>query len=193
LIVTVRRLVRLLAMGSQYPALAHGLTWRCARSFRALRTCPRPRLWHRTGRHHRTRGGSGTSPRSTRAFSAVMRERVLVNTRSKPHLPVRVRMQFEGVRQRLAVLAPREGILAGRSRGRHSEALCDGTWNSVFSQAADLGVLQVHLSGGEPALRQDLEALVETLSARGVYTNLISSHLGQQIASLSSTARRMRS
>jgi PqqA peptide cyclase len=47
------------------------------------------------------------------------------------------------------------------------------SWNSVFSQAADLGVLQVHLSGGEPALRQDLEALIKTLSARGVYTNLI--------------------
>ncbi len=35
-----------------------------------------------------------------------MRERVLVNTRSKPHLPAHVRLQFDGVRQRLAVLAP---------------------------------------------------------------------------------------
>ena len=33
------------------------------------------------------------------------------------------------------------------------------TWLSAFSQAADLGVLQVHLSGGEPTLRQDLEEL----------------------------------
>ncbi len=47
------------------------------------------------------------------------------------------------------------------------------TWVSVFSQAADLGVLQVHLSGGEPTLRQDLEAFVATLAERGVYTNLI--------------------
>ncbi len=47
------------------------------------------------------------------------------------------------------------------------------TWLSVFSQAADLGVLQVHLSGGEPALRQDLEDFVAALAARGVYTNLI--------------------
>lgn len=47
------------------------------------------------------------------------------------------------------------------------------TWTSVFSQAADLGVLQVHLSGGEPALRHDLEELVKALSGRGVYTNLI--------------------
>jgi PqqA peptide cyclase len=46
-------------------------------------------------------------------------------------------------------------------------------WLSAFSQAADLGVLQVHLSGGEPTLRQDLEDFVGALSARGVYTNLI--------------------
>jgi PqqA peptide cyclase len=47
------------------------------------------------------------------------------------------------------------------------------TWLSAFSQGADLGVLQVHLSGGEPTLRQDLEEFVGALSARGVYTNLI--------------------
>ncbi|MFY9658117.1 MAG: pyrroloquinoline quinone biosynthesis protein PqqE [Methylocystis sp.] len=47
------------------------------------------------------------------------------------------------------------------------------TWLSVFEQAADLGVLQVHLSGGEPTLRQDLEDFVAALAARGVYTNLI--------------------
>jgi PqqA peptide cyclase len=46
-------------------------------------------------------------------------------------------------------------------------------WLSVFSQAADLGVLQVHLSGGEPTLRQDLEDFVAALAARGVYSNLI--------------------
>lgn len=47
------------------------------------------------------------------------------------------------------------------------------TWLSAFSQAADLGILQVHLSGGEPTLRQDLEDLVGALASRGVYTNLI--------------------
>ncbi|MER8752951.1 pyrroloquinoline quinone biosynthesis protein PqqE [Mesorhizobium sp. M1050] len=47
------------------------------------------------------------------------------------------------------------------------------TWLGLFSQAADLGVLQVHLSGGEPTLRRDLEQLIAGLSARGVYTNLI--------------------
>jgi PqqA peptide cyclase len=48
-------------------------------------------------------------------------------------------------------------------------------WASAFSQAADLGVLQVHLSGGEPTLRQDLEELIKVLSSRSVYTNLITS------------------
>lgn len=46
-------------------------------------------------------------------------------------------------------------------------------WVSVFTQAADLGVLQVHLSGGEPTLRRDLEDIIASLSARKVYTNLI--------------------
>ena len=52
------------------------------------------------------------------------------------------------------------------------------TWLELFRQAADLGVLQVHLSGGEPTLRRDLEALVGGLAERGVYTNLITSGVG---------------
>ncbi|MGF1622599.1 MAG: pyrroloquinoline quinone biosynthesis protein PqqE [Rhodomicrobiaceae bacterium] len=46
-------------------------------------------------------------------------------------------------------------------------------WLRVFDQAAELGVLQVHLSGGEPALRRDLEQFVTRLAQRGVYSNLI--------------------
>jgi pyrroloquinoline quinone biosynthesis protein E len=53
-----------------------------------------------------------------------------------------------------------------------------GTWLDLFGQAADLGVLQVHLSGGEPTLRRDLEQLIAGLSARGVYTNLITAGVG---------------
>jgi len=52
------------------------------------------------------------------------------------------------------------------------------TWLDLFNQAADLGVLQVHLSGGEPTLRLDLEQLIAGLSARGVYTNLITAGVG---------------
>ncbi|MCF6370339.1 pyrroloquinoline quinone biosynthesis protein PqqE [Rhizobium halophilum] len=51
-------------------------------------------------------------------------------------------------------------------------------WLSLFDQAADLGVLQIHLSGGEPTLRPDLEVLVERLAKRGVYTNLITAGVG---------------
>lgn len=56
--------------------------------------------------------------------------------------------------------------------------LATETWLDLFRQAADLGVLQVHLSGGEPTLRRDLEQLIAGLSARGVYTNLITSGIG---------------
>lgn len=51
-------------------------------------------------------------------------------------------------------------------------------WLSLFDQAADLGVLQIHLSGGEPTLRSDLEVLVRRLANRGVYTNLITAGVG---------------
>lgn len=51
-------------------------------------------------------------------------------------------------------------------------------WLSLFDQAAELGVLQIHLSGGEPTLRPDLEAFVHQLSDRGVYTNLITAGVG---------------
>ncbi len=51
-------------------------------------------------------------------------------------------------------------------------------WTDVFRQAADLGVLQLHLSGGEPASRRDLEALVAAARAAGLYVNLITSGIG---------------
>ncbi|MEO0379628.1 MAG: pyrroloquinoline quinone biosynthesis protein PqqE [Pseudomonadota bacterium] len=51
-------------------------------------------------------------------------------------------------------------------------------WLSAFRQAADLGVLQLHLSGGEPAARRDLVALTEGARNAGLYTNLITSAIG---------------
>jgi len=47
------------------------------------------------------------------------------------------------------------------------------TWQDVLRQAARLGVLQLHLSGGEPTVRRDLEDLVATAVETGLYTNLI--------------------
>ncbi|MGL4237858.1 radical SAM protein, partial [Tabrizicola sp.] len=59
-----------------------------------------------------------------------------------------------------------------------SSELSTDTWARVFAEAADLGVLQLHLSGGEPAARRDLEALVAHARAAGLYTNLITSGVG---------------
>ena len=41
---------------------------------------------------------------------------------------------------------------------RRSSELDTATWLRVFDEAANLGVLQLHLSGGEPAARADLAA-----------------------------------
>ncbi|MBS4075956.1 pyrroloquinoline quinone biosynthesis protein PqqE [Ameyamaea chiangmaiensis] len=48
-------------------------------------------------------------------------------------------------------------------------------WKRVFDEAAALGVLQVHFSGGEPMARPDLPELVAHASSLGLYTNLITS------------------
>jgi pyrroloquinoline quinone biosynthesis protein E len=46
-------------------------------------------------------------------------------------------------------------------------------WQRVMRQAAQLGILQIHLSGGEPTIRRDLEDIVKTAAEAGLYTNLI--------------------
>lgn len=51
-------------------------------------------------------------------------------------------------------------------------------WARVFREAADLGVLQLHISGGEPASRRDLVDLVIAAREAGLYTNLITSGIG---------------
>jgi len=51
-------------------------------------------------------------------------------------------------------------------------------WKSVITQARELGVLQIHLSGGEPLARPDLPELVQHASDLGCYVNLVTSGLG---------------
>jgi pyrroloquinoline quinone biosynthesis protein E len=48
-------------------------------------------------------------------------------------------------------------------------------WGRVFRDAAALGVLQLHLSGGEPCARKDLEEILSSAVEAGLYTNLITS------------------
>lgn len=56
--------------------------------------------------------------------------------------------------------------------------LDSATWARVFREAAAMGVLQVHLSGGEPASRRDLVDITAAASGAGLYTNLITSAIG---------------
>jgi PqqA peptide cyclase len=51
------------------------------------------------------------------------------------------------------------------------------TWARVFAEAEALGVMQVTLTGGEPLLRHDLEALIAASRERDLYTTLITSGL----------------
>jgi PqqA peptide cyclase len=51
-------------------------------------------------------------------------------------------------------------------------------WIDVFEQAAKLGVLHLHLTGGEPLARGDLTEMVKSAHSAGLYTNLITSGVG---------------
>jgi pyrroloquinoline quinone biosynthesis protein E len=61
---------------------------------------------------------------------------------------------------------------------RRSDELDTETWARVFREAAGLGVLQVHLSGGEPAARRDLVEIMAAARTAGLYSNLITSGVG---------------
>ena len=57
-------------------------------------------------------------------------------------------------------------------------------WVRVFQEASRLGVLHLHLTGGEPAARADLKDLVAGGRQAGLYTNLITSGIGVSEARL---------
>jgi pyrroloquinoline quinone biosynthesis protein E len=59
-----------------------------------------------------------------------------------------------------------------------ADELDAATWARVFREAAALGVLQVHLSGGEPAARRDLVEIAAAARHAGLYANLITSAVG---------------
>jgi pyrroloquinoline quinone biosynthesis protein E len=62
------------------------------------------------------------------------------------------------------------------------------TWGRVFREAAALGVLQIHLSGGEPGARRDLVEITASARAAGLYTNLITSGIGVTAGRLAALA-----
>ncbi|MGX1547931.1 pyrroloquinoline quinone biosynthesis protein PqqE [Streptomyces adustus] len=61
---------------------------------------------------------------------------------------------------------------------RRSRELTADQWADLFHQAARLGVLHTHLSGGEPLLRKDLEQITRSAVEAGLYTQLVTSGAG---------------
>jgi pyrroloquinoline quinone biosynthesis protein E len=57
----------------------------------------------------------------------------------------------------------------------HRDELDTDTWCRVFEEAEALGVVQLHLSGGEPLARSDLERLTARARELGLYVNLVTS------------------
>jgi pyrroloquinoline quinone biosynthesis protein E len=58
------------------------------------------------------------------------------------------------------------------------EELTTSQWRTALTEARELGVLQVHLSGGEPLARPDLAEIAEHAAGLGCYVNLVTSGLG---------------
>jgi PqqA peptide cyclase len=61
---------------------------------------------------------------------------------------------------------------------RRSEELSTEDWISIFRQAGEMGILQLHLTGGEPLARYDLTDLVRAGRSSQLYVNLITSGVG---------------
>jgi pyrroloquinoline quinone biosynthesis protein E len=58
------------------------------------------------------------------------------------------------------------------------EELATADWLRVFREAAALGVLHLHLTGGEPLARPDLTEMIAGARQSRLYTNLITSGIG---------------
>lgn len=58
---------------------------------------------------------------------------------------------------------------------RASAELTTQDWLRVLDEAATLGILQIHFSGGEPLARRDLPALVRHAAQLDLYSNIITS------------------
>jgi pyrroloquinoline quinone biosynthesis protein E len=61
---------------------------------------------------------------------------------------------------------------------RSQSELSTDDWKRVFTQARELGALQLGLSGGEPLIRRDLEELVAHAHTLGFYQTLVTSAVG---------------
>lgn len=64
-----------------------------------------------------------------------------------------------------------------RELAARTSELSTENWISVFQQAAQLGVLQADLTGGEPLARTDIVELIRAARGAGLYVSLITSGL----------------
>lgn len=71
---------------------------------------------------------------------------------------------------------------------RRSVELQSEAWCRVLSEAAELGVLHVHLSGGEPTARSDIAEITAHAVREGLYTNLITSGIGRAVSKIEELA-----
>ena len=70
------------------------------------------------------------------------------------------------------------------------ETLDTEAWARVFRDAAELGVLHVGLTGGEPTVRSDLPEIVAAAADAGLYTHLVTAGVPLDEAGLRELARR---
>lgn len=67
---------------------------------------------------------------------------------------------------------------------KRSREMDTATVLRVLEEAAALGILHVHLSGGEPTARQDIVEITAKCAQAGLYSNLITSGMGRALAVL---------
>jgi len=73
---------------------------------------------------------------------------------------------------------------------RRTDELSTQQWCDALTQARALGVLQVHLSGGEPLARRDLADIAGHAAGLGCYVNLVTSGLGLTAQRMAELAER---
>lgn len=67
---------------------------------------------------------------------------------------------------------------------KRSQEMDTETVLRVLDEAAKLGILHVHLSGGEPTARQDIVEITQKCAEVGLYSNLITAGVGRALAML---------
>jgi pyrroloquinoline quinone biosynthesis protein E len=61
---------------------------------------------------------------------------------------------------------------------QYQDELDTDTWKRVLAEAAKIGVVQIHFSGGEPLVRRDLAELIAESRQLGLYTHVTTSGVG---------------